>query len=255
MLNNIFVPNTLICDEPGGTINWNKITPYIEANFTYDEKLIDENEFLQQLHAPYKKCAVGKYPLELHEYFYNIATGKYPNESGIDVGNNAIVLRYTYTSVNNLNDYVVLNRSQGYFCYDPNLDPATDEKQFFSEYDPLLVPCYIRPKGEMAQVLSKDADNNYVADRLIGYGTVIKLTNPSIYYTFRDKTNTYKICRPAWFDSDNLYALLFLNYTDKEPFARVPAEIVNEIVNDTNAVALHLKTDMVLPSKFYIEVI
>lgn len=251
MLNHVFVPNTLICTEPGGAIDWDKLMPYIEQNFAYDTNLVAELEQYNQIRAPYKQVPELILPFQLHQYYITtVATPvRFPDTSK-NISANSILLRWQVTDGSS-QDYLVLSRSQTFFQCQPLDFTINDHGEIvypftkrYSWYDPKIDKLYLRPVGEWP----------INQQRLLFTSNRAVITN-KIYYTFSAPNTTTIMKSPVYFNTDKVCARLYLTINSNECILTCPAHYNVQIDTTGNhIVTLILDTDITLPSLFYVEV-
>lgn len=247
MLNHVFVPNTLICTEPGGTIEWDKLMPYVEQNFAYDENLVAELEQYNQIRAPYREILELILPFQLHQYYIvtEATTVTFPDTGSeepdqLSIPANSILLRWKVTNGSS-KDYLVLSRSQTFFQYQP-LDNGFTYN--YSWYDPSIDKLYLRPLGEWP-----------INDQRLLFNSNRAVVTNKISYTF-SAPNTRRIMKsPVYFNADKVCVRLYLTATSDECILTCPAHYDVQIDTTGNhTITLILDTNVTLPSQFYIEV-
>lgn len=240
MLNYIFVPNELVCTEPGGAIDWSKLEPYIWKNLNHDEILVGETEQYNQIRGPYQQVGSIDELQKIHQYYITIEAINTP----IVAPANSTVLLYDIQD--DEKQYVVLSRSQTFFQYQP-LDNG-GYTYTYSYADPNQCKSYIRPIGEWPI-------NNA---RLAFTSNIREITGNEIYYYFIGNINNtqYIMQSPARFTTDQVGAKLFLSEDSNESIMTCPAHYViqSSEANSSYRVFLQLDSPCPLPSSFYVEV-
>lgn len=241
MLNHIFVPNTLVCIEPGGEIDWEKLIPYIWENLNYDGMLVDETLQYNQLRGPYEEVKHIEDLKQVHQYYITTTAITEP----VVALPNSMILVYSKDDQGQL-IYLVLARTQTFFQYAPT---NTGYTYTYSSYDPTINKTYLRPYGEWPV-----STPHY----LIFNSNRQDVTN-LISYHFSSVIDgiTYSMIAPIYFNADQVNVRLYL-YQDSQ-YQRIltcPAHYEETLNTQTGQKRIDLVIDSPyqLPSIFYVEV-